>query len=156
MLLTLSLLACTAGRSLSRGHPPPGYAVHGIDVSHHNGWIDWETVGASGIDFAFVKATEGATLVDRRFVENPENAVPHVPIGAYHYYSACHDGAKQAAHFLSVVPEPGALPSVLDVEPDGRCNRGERLEGIDREVTVWLDLVERAHGVRPYPCRCHY
>lgn len=149
LLALLLLSACTPDRSVTRGHPPRGYEVHGIDVSHHQGWIDWETVGASGIDFAFIKATEGATLADRRFGQNWENAAPHVPTGAYHYFSACHDGASQAAHFLRTVPEAGALPSVLDVEPDTRCNRGARLNGIDAEVTAWLDAVEQAHGARP-------
>lgn len=149
MLLFLLLTGCVADRTSSRSPPPRGYLVHGIDVSHHQGWIDWPTVGASGIDFAFLKATEGTTHVDRRFRQNRQRARDHVPVGAYHYFSACRGGAEQADHFLALVPEPGELPAVLDVEADPRCNRGDRLEGIEQQVGAWLDRVEDAHGTRP-------
>src|SRR5450631_2984882 len=48
----------------------PGGTVQGMDVSHYDGAIDWPTAKANGIDFAFVKATEGATYVDTTFASN--------------------------------------------------------------------------------------
>ncbi len=50
------------------GSRPPGrYPVHGIDVSKWQGHIDWQAVKASGVEFAFIKATEGGDLLDSRF-----------------------------------------------------------------------------------------
>ena len=46
------------------------YAVHGVDVSHYQGTIDWETLSRQNLDFAVIKATEGSTHIDDRFVEN--------------------------------------------------------------------------------------
>ena len=52
------------------GKAPWQYPLHGIDVSKWQGEIDWGRVRASGVDFAFIKATEGGDLVDDRFAEN--------------------------------------------------------------------------------------
>ena len=49
------------------GIRPWQYPVHGIDVSKYQGDIDWHRVRASGIDFAFIKATEGGDHTDDRF-----------------------------------------------------------------------------------------
>ncbi len=38
--------------------------VSGIDVSHHQGTVDWEAVASAGISFAYVKATEGSDFVE--------------------------------------------------------------------------------------------
>ncbi len=45
-------------------------AVSGIDVSHHQGAIDWQAVASAGIDFAYAKATEGSQFVDGQFASN--------------------------------------------------------------------------------------
>ena len=42
----------------------------GIDVSNHQGEIDWARVAADGIDFAYLKSSEGRDFVDRRFMRN--------------------------------------------------------------------------------------
>lgn len=44
--------------------------VRGIDVSHYQKNIDWEKVANSGVDFVYIKATEGATYVDPMFKKN--------------------------------------------------------------------------------------
>jgi len=149
MLLPIFLLAC-------RPEPPPPTpqldgAVVGIDVSAHQDAIDWEAVAADGVHFAFIKATEGSTFTDERFVDNwAEARAAGVRVGAYHYFSACRGGEDQAQHFLDVVSAAEAqLPSVVDVEPDARCNRGTRWTNAPREVALWLDAVEDATGTRP-------
>jgi lysozyme len=42
----------------------------GIDVSNHQGSVDWSRVAADDIRFAYVKATEGGDFVDSRFAAN--------------------------------------------------------------------------------------
>src|SRR5689334_22820411 len=65
------------GLGLSRGwwrmnYPDPErFPVRGIDVSHHQGLIDWPTVaGEPHLAFVYVKATEGGDWTDPRFAEN--------------------------------------------------------------------------------------
>jgi lysozyme len=150
--MVLLLLAChSPPPPFLAVEPPAGFTHHGIDVSVYQGAIDWPAVAASGeVQFVFAKATEGANHVDRRFARNWRGARDSgLPIGAYHYFSACRTGAEQAAHFLATVPDDDALPAVLDVERDARCNRGERFTDALAEVEVWLDLVEQDRGVRP-------
>ena len=58
-------------------HTVPGFSDHeivGIDVSAHNGDIDFERVKAEGIEFVIIKASEGSTFKDKRFVDNVRKA----------------------------------------------------------------------------------
>ena len=77
------------------------YTIRGIDVSHHQHIIDWETVKESGIIFAFIKATEGDDFKDRMFETNWAGAVQNNIIpGAYHFYSLRYSGSSQAENFI--------------------------------------------------------
>src|SRR4051794_25361600 len=94
-------------------------ALEGIDVSNHNGVIDWQAVKDAGISFAFIKATEGDAFVDRYFATNMARcrAAGVIP-GAYHFYHHDIDPAEQADHFVHVMGpiHPGDLPPTIDVE----------------------------------------
>ena len=46
------------------------FAVQGVDVSHHQGKIDWVALAASDVQFAFIKATEGTDHRDTMFERN--------------------------------------------------------------------------------------
>ena len=73
------------------------YDVHGIDVSHHQGKIDWPAVAVDGVGFAFIKATEGGDFVDPRFAENwKASAKAGIPRGAYHFFTQCRPATVQA------------------------------------------------------------
>src|SRR3954471_10078276 len=101
--------------------------------------IDWASVRSGGTQFAFIKATEGGTLVDERFVENWTAAKQAgVSRGAYHFMFWCRPADEQAAWFKRTVPsDPDALPPVLDLEWNAqspscprRLSRGEALAQI--------------------------
>lgn len=97
---------------------PKGYKIAGIDVSHHNGDIDWATVKEQGVSFAYVKTTEGETKVDKDYQED-YNLVreQELLVGSYHFFLFNRDGAKQAEFFLfNMLFEEGDLPPVVDVE----------------------------------------
>ncbi len=131
--------------------PSSSYVVRGVDVSHHQGAIDWNRVAASGdVQFAWMKATEGVSHTDRRFKRNWRDArKANVLVGAYHFYSMCRGGAAQAAHFIETVPkESNALPPAVDVEADGRCNRVPPAN-LQVELTAFMDKIEAHYGVRP-------
>ncbi len=94
------------------------YPVRGVDVSSYQGYIDWDEIEKSDIDFAFIKATEGSGYRDRFFEDNIENIQnTAIASGAYHFMSFESDGKAQAQNFISTVPrEMIDLPPVIDVE----------------------------------------
>jgi len=96
-----------------------GDVVHGIDVSHYDGTIDWAQVKASGIDFAFMKASEGLTFVDPMFAANWKAAGDAGLIrGGYHFFRPEDDPVMQADFFVATagMPQPGDLPLTIDLE----------------------------------------
>ncbi|WP_353332884.1 glycoside hydrolase family 25 protein [Bacteroides sedimenti] len=131
---------------------PLGYEVHGIDISHYQGEIDWkELVHYQSPDyplqFVFIKATEGGDFKDNTFQKNFESARQYGFIrGAYHYFNPGAPASKQAEFFINTVKLDSAdLPPVLDVEKKGLHTK----KSLVRAVKLWLDLVEAHYGVRP-------
>ena len=88
----------------------------GIDVSRHQGKIDWKAVAAAGATFAYIKATEGGSHVDQRFPENWSGAkAAGIRRGAYHFFNPRTPVQKQVTLFKSTVTlGAGDLPPVLD------------------------------------------
>lgn len=121
---------------------------YGIDVSNHQGRIDWERVADDDIDAAYVKATEGGDFVDDRFAENWEGAgAAGLERGAYHFFTLCRSGADQAANFLRVAPpDTAALPPAVDLELGGNCSARPAEEALLEELRAFLEVVERAWG----------
>lgn len=85
---------------------PCNYEVHGIDISHYQGIIDWDKLlhnkeAKFPIHFIFMKATEGGDYGDENFTENFGQARKHGFIrGAYHYFLPKTDAHKQADFLL--------------------------------------------------------
>ena len=128
------------------------YPVRGIDVSHHQGAIDWSAVGREGMVFAYVKASEGADLKDSRFEENWRGAQQAgLAPGAYHYFSFCQSGAAQARNFLeAVAPVNGPmLPPVVDLEFAGNCRERPAPMALRRELDAFSLLVKSQLGAAP-------
>ena len=131
---------------------PSDYAIHGIDVSKYQSYIDWEEVKMMNvaqvqIGFAFIKATEGINNVDRYFKRNWRKAhAAEVVTGAYHFFIASKSGKAQAKNFIKVVElGTGDLPPVLDVE---QVN-GASPSLLRKNVKEFLDAVEEYYGVKP-------
>lgn len=133
---------------------PEGYEIHGIDISHHQGKIDWEKLRTNGmidkwpVRFVMIKATEGASNIDENFKDNFYNAREYGFIrGAYHFWSNYSTGRAQAEYFLTQVHlEEGDLPPVLDVE---HIAKGQDPEDFKLSVLTWLRLVEKHYKVKP-------
>ena len=129
---------------------PAKYPVRGIDVSHHNGAIDWERVARSGVRFAFIKATEGSDWEDIRFPNNwSESKKAGIWRGAYHFFSTSSSGEAQALNFIQRVPaEKETLPPVIDVE-FAKANSKMSSEEFEREFTVMIETLRKRYGVAP-------
>jgi len=133
---------------------PQGYEIHGIDISHYQGDINWAMLRSQGqidrcpIRFVMIKATEGASRIDPKFKNNFEQSLEHgFTRGAYHFYSV-HSPAKDQANFFikNVNLQQGDLPPVLDVE---HKPKGQSDDEFKNSVLEWLNLVEKHYGVKP-------
>lgn len=124
------------------------FPVRGIDVSHHLGQIDWSQVAGDDVAFVYMKASEGGDFKDSAFARNWAGAgSAGLARGAYHYFSLCQPGAKQARNFLSVLPEDSAmLAPVLDLELTGNCPRRPPADEVLREISAFATAVEQARG----------
>ncbi|MDA8870449.1 glycoside hydrolase family 25 protein [Rhizobiaceae bacterium] len=137
-----------------KGRQPKNFDVHGIDLSRHNKAIDWATVKRSGIDFAFIKATEGGNDGDRRFAELWSAAKrAGIPRSAYHFYYFCASPEKQARNYIARVPKSHtSLPPILDVEwnPESpTCTKRDAPKKVRGELSRFLKIIERHYGQKP-------
>lgn len=123
------------------------FSVRGIDVSHHQGEIDWKKVKAAGIQFAYIKATEGKGMEDEDFEANWAGAKEAgIYRGAYHYFLPRVPVEAQVDQFLSVAKfGKGDLPPALDLEEEKGYTRAQLRDS----SLKWLKLVEKRTGVRP-------
>jgi lysozyme len=118
--------------------------MYGIDVFEGDGRVDWATVKNSGKTFAFIRATEGATIKDRSFAQHwPVMKMDGIIRGAYHlFHPQTSNPTKQAQEYLKTIGKfvPGDLPPVLDVE----ITDGASAATIIRGMKEWLAVVEKA------------
>ncbi len=97
------------------------YPVMGVDLSAHNGDVDFERVAAAGVDFVFLKASEGTDFRDPKFISNYNAArKAGIKVGAYHFFRFDSDGYRQGRNFLTAVDSLDLdLPLAIDIEDSG-------------------------------------
>ncbi|KAB1155446.1 GH25 family lysozyme [Micromonospora sp. DT46] len=119
---TLAALATAAAGLVATATPAAAATTPGIDVSHYQGAINWTSVRNAGIQFAFIKATEGTSYKDPRFNTNYVAAYNAGVIrGAYHFARPnISSGAVQANYLASNggawSADSRTLPAALDLE----------------------------------------
>jgi lysozyme len=150
-VLGLGLAACTIAEAQDPGLPVPGAAkgsvVHGVDVADQDGAINWARAANAKIAFAFIRVSDGFRH-DTSFATNWSGAKSAGIIrGAYQYFRASDDGAKQANDFLDQIKETDAndLPTVADVE----TLDGESPAKLAAQLTKWVKTVESRTGRTP-------
>ena len=139
---------------LQVNHPSRSdFPLQGLDVSNHQGPVDWATVRRQGFSFVYVKATEGGDWSDGRYVEHTAGArAAGLRVGAYHYFTFCRDGAEQGRHAVDVVrpqTRPGDLPLVVDLEFGGNCAHTPTVAELDQEFGAFDAVVRAAFGRPP-------
>jgi len=121
---TLALVATAVGASQPASADHGFTGTQGVDVSHWQGTINWTSVRNAGIEFAYIKATEGTSYRDPAFNSNYPNAYyAGVIRGAYHFARPNISGAAtQADYFVNNGGRWSAdnrtLPGALDIEPN--------------------------------------
>lgn len=130
---------------------PKGYHSIGIDISHHQGKINWEKLCTSFrldtlINFVYCKATEGKDMVDSEWEHNRSELIRlEIPNGAYHFFTFKSTPEEQAQNFLKIYkPLPNDLPPVLDIEVEDSSD-----EILKRKIKIWLEIIENETGKRP-------
>jgi lysozyme len=122
--------------------------VKGIDVSGWQPTISWKAIRRAGVEFGFIKATEGTGYVNPTYERHRVGARRHgIPVGAYHFARPdAGDGPRaEADHFLEVAePGEGDLLPVLDFEYPGLGPRQ-----LARWAKDWLKRVEKRIGQPP-------
>lgn len=120
--------------------------IKGIDVSRHNGSIDWERVKESGISFAILRAgfgKENPNQIDRQFEKNySECKRLGIPVGAYHYSYAVTpaDARSELEFFLKIIGgKQFEYPLYYDVED-------KKLDGCSAK-TVTDNIIEFCRGL---------
>lgn len=127
------------------------YPVQGLDISHHQGDIDWEALEQEPYQFVYIKATEGGDHKDSRFAENWKQAQAiGLVTGAYHFFTFCKTGEEQAENFIEYVPKTASmLPPAIDLEFAGNCKHRPSREALLTELLEFERLVESFYGKKP-------
>ncbi len=120
------------------------FAVHGIDISRHQGKIRWAEVDTKKVNFVFIKSTEGSTFRDDQYSENLAGALrAGIPAGAYHFYSLCVDPLEQARNFLDYTKQfkNNSLPPAIDLEYGGNCKTRPSKSAFRKDLTSFLNVL---------------
>jgi lysozyme len=125
-------------------------AVQGIDVSHHQGEIDFLKVKADGVKFIMLRAGYGwenpAKQTDRMFYRNYRNAgKAGLPCGAYHYSYARskREAEKEADFFLKIIKDcQFSYPVAFDLEDQSQA--GLNRKALTDIVIAFCSKVEKA------------
>ena len=143
--VVISISACLTYAQADGGSTA---AYHGIDVSNHQGYIDWHKVAADeNVQFVYIKATEGATYVSPTFEDNIRGArKAGMKVGCYHFMRATSSIRDQVKNFTRYcrIHEQDLAP-LIDIEVKGHW----RPEQVGDSVKLFADLLEEHYGVRP-------
>ncbi len=125
-----------------------GETVYGIDVSYYQGTIDWDAMADAGVEFAFIRVSDGLGYPDSQFQANWQGAANAGIIrGVYQFFRQDEDPVAQANYLLTEMGDlaPGDLPPVIDVE----STDGQTPTTMMNNIQAWLDQVEGATGRTP-------
>lgn len=128
---------------------PKECILFGIDVSHYQSKIEWDSIFAkeNNISFVIVRATMGSNRKDRFFKRNFENAKKCFIVGAYHYYDPNENSVAQANSYIRAIHlKSGNLRPILDIE---RMSKTQSAASLHKGLKNWLKIVGRKYKTKP-------
>jgi len=146
--------ACTTGRTSDNDVQQAATVcggsavVNGMDVASYDDVTDWAAAKASGIQFAFIRVSDGLQYPDPTFADKwPAAKAAGMLRGAYQYFRPAEDPIAQADLLLNATGPlmPGDLPPVLDLEVNGGLTQAQ----VTAAVKQWIDHVTAAIGRPP-------
>lgn len=156
-------------RKVPKANYQVGSSVYGIDVSHFQKDINWndlalycdrngnvhtkgaeERIYMQPVFFAYIKATEGATIRDEMFSVRMTEAERHgIVKGAYHFLRLGSSVESQLKNFLELATwTHGDLPPALDIEIEAEIKK-YGVGKLQSMALEWLEGVESKMGVQP-------
>ena len=133
---------------------PINYSVFGLDISHYQGYINWDKMIAKNelgdtvsFQFVLIKATEGANHVDPAYDDYWDDARESKLIqGAYHYFLPNVSAEKQAKNFIETVNlKKTDFPPIIDIEE----TRGKSKKEIVTVLQNMIVLLEKKYHKKP-------
>ncbi len=129
-------------------------SVRGVDISAYQVDVDMRQLKEQGIQFVYIKATEGRSHVDEYFTRNWANArVANLPAGAYHFFNFESSGVEQAENYINTAGSSlgGYLLPAVDVEIYYANNTPivPNRDNLRRELRAMLSRLEQQYGVKP-------
>jgi lysozyme len=124
------------------------YSVQGVVVSAANGKPEWAELGATGVDFAYITASEGARGRDGEFANNLEGVQQAgIRYGALHHFDICRLASDQATLFITTVPRSKqALPPAVQLDFSDTCTGRPNRALILSELATFLNQIEAHSG----------
>jgi lysozyme len=151
--LILSILYFSYSQGLWRFNYPSlaEYPVQGLDVSHHQGEIDWAAVPRDRFQFVYIKASEGGDFRDVKFSENWDEAKTNkFQTGAYHFFTLCRPGIDQAKNFAEATEgRRKGLPPAIDLEFVGNCSKRPARKEFSAELNAFIKTLAKYDTQKP-------
>ncbi|MEP2102956.1 MAG: GH25 family lysozyme [Parasphingorhabdus sp.] len=152
LIIIVLLVIAFVLRNIAVGWAPPRdqYPVQGISVDASHGPITWHVAGATGVDFAYIRATNGAENRDPSFAINIKGARDAgIRYGAVHEYSLCRLASDQATMFVTTVPrEENILPPAVRLAYENGCKDRPGRALVLSELNTFLNQIE-GHSGKP-------
>ena len=124
--------------------------LKGCDVYAGDGIIDWAKVKAAGVEFAFIKASQGTTIHDARHATNGGVAkVAGLLFGSYCFFEPTSNASDQAKYFIECVEKDGGFDGQLIPIIDAEKRGGMTVNQYSASIQAWLDVVEAHIGRKP-------
>lgn len=151
LLIWLAYTAFTQGYIRFNYPSVQQFPIRGIDISHHQGKIDWDKLKKENIQFAYIKASEGGDHKDRLFEQNWKDAQAiGLATGAYHFFTFCREGSIQADNFIATVKKEALqLPPAIDLEFGGNCSSTPQKDVLLAQLRIYIDKVKEAYAQNP-------
>jgi lysozyme len=146
IICTLSFISVMAQQPITECEDTCSH-IHGIDLSHYQGNVFWETVGQTKMAYVYLKATEGGTRIDAKYKQNIDLAHKYgIKVGSYHFYRPKIAQQTQLENFMAQCrPEDQDLLPMIDVE----TRSGLSVEDFRDSLFTFLHLVEQAYKQKP-------
>lgn len=124
--------------------------IHGLDMSHYQGDVWWETVAQNSnhkLNYVYLKASEGGSRIDQRYLDNIEAAKRcGMNVGSYHFYRPRQPQEEQLRNFMAQCrPKDQDLIPMVDIETTGGLATYE----LQDSLAKFLDLMTKAYKVKP-------
>ncbi|WP_439585681.1 glycoside hydrolase family 25 protein [Dyadobacter bucti] len=141
------------------GNLPRGYIL-GADLSHHNGDADWAAIEQAGVEFVFLKTTEGVGTRDKKVHEHAKQAMARgMRVGYYHFCrpdtrnggTVLTDSAAEAKSMLDIIKTlpPPTLPIVLDLEDSTQFDTPLRPDDYLEWIRNFIHITHQSTGMEP-------